>query len=179
MRNIQEKWLKVLHFILKSYLKFLELGSVNVCIPNSWTVPYILFNYFFPCSLIPAHFLRSSAIWHFAHIFWCAKKKLPVECCKKKKSIHFSVLNFTCRIYRTDKIIVSTFSVESKKLTRSCRKVCKRRSKPWKKINKLMIQESVTRSRLLAASSSLSSAECSKTAKPADRIPAIAIYIYL
>ena len=35
MRNIQEKSLKVLDFILKSSLNFLELGSVNACIHNS------------------------------------------------------------------------------------------------------------------------------------------------
>ena len=35
MRNIQERSLKFLYFILESILNFLELGSVNVCIPSS------------------------------------------------------------------------------------------------------------------------------------------------
>ena len=35
MRNTQEKLLKVLHFILKSFLNFLKHGSVNACILNS------------------------------------------------------------------------------------------------------------------------------------------------
>ena len=34
MRNIQEKSLKVLYFILKRSLNFLELGSVNAFTPN-------------------------------------------------------------------------------------------------------------------------------------------------
>ena len=51
MRNVQEKSLKVLHFILKSSLNFLELFSVNACIPNSLTVLLTLLSYFFPCNL--------------------------------------------------------------------------------------------------------------------------------
>ena len=34
MRKMQEKSLKVLHFIVKSSVNFLERGSVNACIPN-------------------------------------------------------------------------------------------------------------------------------------------------